>query len=171
MGDGLAVYPGTLVGKGFDDPGVSELVVVSFPGQSPVVERLPFPTRTIQTQTIDLGSHETLDGLLAELERTADPQAIVRLELCGVQPSDYDAGLLRGRLAGSFFHIEVDDQSLMIADAELERLTHQPTIKGIFTRLMRQRISAAGDDLEQQRTARLALLKGLKTFDTSGHRQ
>jgi len=168
FGDGIALYPGTLVGKGFDDPGTAELVLISFPGGRPRIERLPFPTREIRTQAIDLGRYETQEALITALERDPAPQAIVRLVLEGFRPEDLDTGELLGRLAGSFHHLEIDDRSLEIPDEEVERLEQQPTVKGLFVQLMRGRIAEArsAGDTDTLATAQRALEHGLAAFES-----
>ncbi|MCK4412645.1 MAG: DNA repair exonuclease [Candidatus Eisenbacteria sp.] len=168
FGDGIALYPGTLNGKGFDDPGTPELVLVSFPGGRPRIERVPFPTREIRTQKVDLGRYETQEDLVTALERDPAPQAIVRLALEGFRPEDFDAGELLGRLAGSFHHLEISDRSLEIPAEEIERLEQQPTVKGLFVQLMRRRIAdaqAVGDQ-KAVATAQLALEHGLAAFES-----
>jgi DNA repair exonuclease SbcCD nuclease subunit len=167
FGDGLAVYPGTLNGKGFDDPGTAELVLVSLPGGQAKVERLPFPTRRIDTRRIDLWRYDSQEALIGALEREAAPQAIVRFALEGFRPDDFDAGELLGRLGGSFYHLEIDDRSLEISEEEIERLEQHPTVKGLFVQLMCRRIAdmrSAGDETGLA-AARRALEHGLAAFE------
>jgi DNA repair exonuclease SbcCD nuclease subunit len=165
LGDGLAVYPGTPNGKGFDDPGVEELVVVAFRGGLPTIEHLPFAVRPIRTQRVDLARHETQESLITELGRTAEANAIVRLELFGPRPGDYNLEHLKGRLQSHYFHLDIDDHSVEISLEEIDRLAQQPTIKGLFTRMMREKIRAAGDEPGGARLARKALMMGLTAFE------
>ncbi len=167
LGDGLAVYPGTLNGKGFDDPGVGELVLVSFPGGAAVVEEIPFPVRPIRTLAVDLSRFDTQEDLIRELERELPEGLILRLEPFGSRPEGFDPDHLIGRLRGRFFHVEVNDQSLGLSDGEIERLAEQPTIRGMFTRLLRERMQ----DEAQAEPARLALMKGLAAFDSVDRRR
>lgn len=166
IGDGLAVYPGTLNGKGLDDPGVEELVVVSFPGGTPSVERVPFPGRTIQTRQIDLGRYENQEQLIEELEREAGDNMILRLELLGPRPEGIDREHLLGRLGNHFFHLELNDRSVEISEEEIERLEHQPTVKGLFAQLMCERIAEAAEDPDLSKRTRMALMKGLAAFES-----
>ena len=166
IGDGLAVYPGTLNGKGFDDSGVEELVVVSFPGGAPSVERVPFPRRTIQTRQVDLGRYENQEQLIEELQREAGDNMILRLELLGPRPEGFDPEYLLGRLGNHFFHLELNDRSMEISEEEIERLEHQPTVKGLFTQLMCERIAEAAEDPNLSQRTRMALMKGLAAFES-----
>lgn len=167
IGDGWAVYPGSLTGKGFDDPGVNYLTAVSFPGGAIHVEQIPFPTRRIETRPVDLGRHESLTDLLGALMAESDPDLILRLELHGPRPAGFDTQHLLGRLRGCFHHLEIDDCSVGIPDGELESLIHQPTVRGLFAQLMMKRMndaSAKGDKDASERL-RLALRRGLAAFE------
>jgi DNA repair exonuclease SbcCD nuclease subunit len=164
IGDGLAVYPGTLNGKGFDDPGIGDLVVVSFVSGRPVVEHIPFPVRPIRTEKVGLEHFETQEKLIAALDTPERANQILKLELIGPQPSDFNLPHLTGRLESSCFHLEVDDLSVEISAEQIDRLVHQPTIKGLFTQLMVQKITDLADDEEATELHRLALSKGLVSF-------
>jgi DNA repair exonuclease SbcCD nuclease subunit len=167
IGDGWAVYPGTLNGKGYDDPGVDYLVTVSFPGGTPTIEHVPFDTRRITTRQIDLSRYDSLEKLISELETQADPELILRLELLGPRPEGFDAGHLRGRISSRFFHLEIDDLSVEIAEEEIDSLEHQSTVKGLFVQLMRRQMAeaTAAEDEARLRRLRLALRKGIATFE------
>ncbi len=167
VGDGLGVYPGTLNGKGFDDPGVSELVVVSFSGGLPQIERVPFPVRPIQTRSIDLAHYPTMEALIRDLEAGAQSNLILRLEPHGPCPEDFDQEYFLGRLRESFFHLELNDRSLMLSDQDIERIAQQPTVKGMFVRHMQERIAAQAENDAVREVERLALRKGLAAFDAA----
>ncbi len=168
MGDGLAVYPGTLVGKGFDDPGVDHLTLVSFPRGRPVVERVPFEVRRIENRDIDLSAFDDQAALAEAVQEGAHPDLILRLELQGEQPSGFDPDDLLGRLQASCFHVVLGDQSVSINETELSSLSDQPTLRGLFVRKIREQMAAAGDDPESLARLRLALRKGLAAFHGSG---
>lgn len=165
LGDGFAVYPGTLIGKGFDDPETPELVTIAFPGGRPVIERTPFTVRPVRTLPIDLGPFTTQDEVIAHLERELDEDAIVRLYPTGSRPPDLNLEHLRGRLASACFHLEIEDHSLEISADQIEQLMHQPTLKGLFVQqLMEREAEIAGDDAARH-MIRLALAKGLTAFE------
>ena len=163
-GGGVAVYPGTLNGKGFDDPGVAELVTVAFPGGVARIDRVPFPVRPIETRPIDLSHYDTTETLLTDLEAEAHANLVLRLRPFGPRPADFDAEYLLGRLKDAVFHVELDDQSINVPPEEIERLAQQRTIQGLFVRLMRERMAEAGDDPLAVEGLRMALLKGLAAF-------
>ncbi len=169
IGDGLAVYPGTPNGKGFDDPGTGELVTVAFPGGHPKVERVSFPIRAIETRPVDLHRYDSQDDLIEELEKEDAGQLVLRLELTGPRPAGFDADYVLGRLRDRFFHLEIDDASVEISSAEIERLAAQPTVKGFFVRALSEKMAAA--DAEEREVMKLALLRGLAAFENSWRRQ
>ncbi len=168
FGEGIALYPGTLNGKGFDDPGVGELTVVSFPGGRPRVEGVPIAVRSIRTVAIDTHRYESQEQLIDEYERKPEPEAIVRLVLEGIRSGEWDTDSLKGRLEGSFHHLEIEDRSVSVSPADIERIASQPTIKGAFVQLMRERIAAAEAESRAQDCERLhaALMRGLAAFET-----
>jgi len=165
-GDCLAVYPGILCGKGFNDPGVDRLTVVGFSGNRPVVDQVPFLVRPIETREIDLGQYQTQEELITDLLKSEQKNLILRLELTGPKPADLDPAHLMGRLQDCYFHLEIDDRSIEISPEEISRLAHQPTIKGIFTQLMHQRMKESEQDPKQAEINRIALMKGLTAFET-----
>lgn len=168
MGDGLAIYPGTLIGKGFDDPGVDHLTLISFPHGRPAVERVPFVVRRIENRTLDLSEFGEQAALAKAAESGVDPDLILRLELQGEQPPDYDRDDLLGRLQANCFHVVLDDQSIAINEAELSSIATQPTLRGLFVRKIREQMASAGGDTETLTRLRLALRKGLAAFRGSG---
>jgi len=163
---GLAVYPGTPIGKGFDDPGVEELVTVAFSGGLPRVERVAFPVRPIETRPIDLAHYETTEQVLEFLEAQAQANLILRVKPFGPRPADFDLEYVHGRLRELFFHVEIQDQSVDIPPEEIEQLAQQRTIQGLFVRLMRERMAQAEDDVAALECARMALFKGLAAFES-----
>ncbi len=163
---GLAVYPGTLNGKGFDDPGVEELLTVSFAGGMPHVERVAFPSRPIETRPIDLAHYETTEAVVEAIEAQAQANLILRLRPFGSRPPGFDPEYVRGRLKDLFFHVELQDQSIDIPPEEIDQLAQQRTIQGLFVRLMRDRMAETEDDLAAAECARMALLKGLAAFES-----
>jgi len=167
---GWAVYPGTLAGKGFDDPGVDYLVAVDFPGGVPQIEHVRFPTRRIATRTLDLDRYDDFALVIADLRGWEDPELILRLEVVGSRPPGFDAARLRGEMARCFHHLDVDDLSVGIAPAEMDALARQPTVKGLFVQLLRQQLSEASEagDEDRARMLSVALRKGIAAFE--GHR-
>ncbi len=166
FGDCVAVYPGILCGKGFHDPGTDQLVVAGFPGGRPVVDKIPFPVRPVETRKLDLSQYQTQEQLVADLEREGQSNLIIRFELIGPKPADLDLAHLCGRLRDSYFHLELEDHSIEISVEEMSRLQHQPTIKGIFTELIHQKMNENQHDPKKMETYRVALIKGLTAFET-----
>lgn len=161
---GLAVYPGTLNGKGFDDPGVDALTLVSFPAGRPEVERVPIPVRRIESRAIDLSRFASQQELIAEIEQDLDADRILALELLGTRPPDYEPAELRGRVGARCFHFELEDQSIRIDDDELSALEQQPTLRGLFVQKLRARMAACPGDEDKLARLRLAMRKGLAAF-------
>jgi DNA repair protein SbcD/Mre11 len=165
---GLAVYPGTLNGKGFDDPGVDHLTVVSFPTERPHIERVSLGLRRIETRRIDLSRFRSQDELISDIETDLDAARILRVELLGSRPPDYDAAGLAGRLSTRCFHFELDDQSIHVDEDEIRSLAQQPTLRGLFVQKLREQMAAQAGHEDELARLHLALRKGLTAFGGTG---
>jgi DNA repair exonuclease SbcCD nuclease subunit len=167
-GKSLAVYPGAIEAKGFDDAGCGSMVVACL-GDGPArVERVPISVRPCRVHALDAGRYDSLAALLEAAAGLAEGGAMVRLQLSGSAPFALDAADLAARLAPSFWYLEVEGAALGVDEALISRLADEPTVRGVFIRRLRGRIAAAGGGRERGRecerelqAARRALLAGL----------
>lgn len=151
------VYPGTLEGKRFrpGEEGPRNLVVVSLREDGPPdIARLPWNTRTLRTESLDLSleaveSESELAALIRD--RFSDPQSLLRLTLSGNAAWIVDVDSLSQRLSGDFFWLEIDDQSRIFDNRVVGEWQQEETIRGLFVRKMQARLrGAVSDDAREE---------------------
>ncbi len=163
IGQGLAVYPGTLNSKGFDDPPVHHLTVVHFEGARPVVEKVPFETRRVEVRRLETTASDTTRSISEKLAAMTDPSLILKVVLEGTRPPEgIDTDYLEASLSDRFFHLEIEDRTQHLAPEDLVSLASQPTIRGTFVKMMLRRIETAKG--REREVARMALEKGLEAL-------
>lgn len=167
VGPGLAVYPGAVEGKGWGDPGVGFLTVAEVGAGGAAVRQVPLDVRPIRVSAVDAGEAESEADLLALLARQADGRAIQQVRLRGAPAFPVDAARLQEALAGSFYHLEVVDETDSAAPHVVERLAQEPTIRGEFVRRMLRALEAARDERERQVLGQ-ALRHGLAALGGGG---
>ncbi len=141
---GPAVYPGCLEGKGFDDPGVAHLTLVAWDGRSATVDELPFDVQPIRDAAIDVTQLDDARAIDERIEALADGDAVQRVRLeGGLHLAGFDPAAVQARHEASFFHLEVDDRSTVVAADVLERWAAEPTIRGAFVERMLRRLDEA----------------------------
>lgn len=175
VGAGLAVYPGAVEGKGFDDPGTGCFTVVTLEktGGAARVEVAAFGAgaRPVKTVTLDVTALNdeagVIDRIRAEAASDAEKQAIVRVRLVGAAPGPLNVDVLRARLADLFYFLEIVDETTLLDDAHVSRLAVEPTVRGEFVRRMQRLIAAAADEDERVMFAQ-ALRRGLAALEGNG---
>ncbi|MGE5587394.1 MAG: metallophosphoesterase family protein [Clostridia bacterium] len=169
-GGGLAVYPGMVEAKGFDDPGTGELTVVDFTdtgaGWVASVKTSRVPVRKHVSVEIDVSAVQSCDALAdaCRAEAGADGDALVRIALRGVPPFAVDSDALARLLQQEYFFVEVVDDTSFFSAGVGRLHASEPTIRGHFVKRLLARLEQASDDRERK-VLELALRKGLAAFD------
>lgn len=161
---GLAVYPGSVEAKGFSDPGMGFFTVVTLQPGGVKVEKVPAGARVVRIESLDTGLAGSAEGLLASLEGLGGRDDVVRVVLTGVPDFDLDPETLARRVGPRFYHLEIQDQTSSLSHGLLEMRSREPTIRGMFTRRLRQQLLAAETEVERKIIAR-ALRLGLASLD------
>lgn len=171
VGKGLAVYPGMVEAKGFDDPGTGELTVVEFSdtGAVAAVKTSPLSVRKHVSAEIDVSAVPSHDALVDACRATtgADSDALVRITLKGVPPFAIDVDALASSLQGEFFSVEVVDETTFLSDELSRQLASEPTVRGYFVRRLMAKLEHAADERERK-VLELAMRKGLAAFRGRG---
>jgi len=169
VGRGLAVYPGMVEAKGFDDPGTGELTVVEFDGTGVAVKASPVPVRKHVSAEIDVSAVPSHDALADACRRTvaADGDALVRMTLKGVPPFAIDVDALAAALQSEFFYVEVLDETAFLSEELGRQLASEPTVRGYFVKRLMERLEQAADEREKK-VLDLAMRKGLAAFQGRG---
>lgn len=175
VGAGLAVYPGAVEGKGFDDPGIGRFTVVSLdkPAGGPArveLETFPAGARPVRTVRLDVTSLGDADAVAerigAEADAEAERKAMVRIELVGAAPGPLNVNALAARLSDLFYHLEVVDETTLVDDAYVERLAAEPTVRGEFVRRLLRQMAETKDEADRALLAQV-LRRGLAALEGS----
>ncbi len=164
LGRGPAVYPGCVGGKGLDDLGATHWTLVEWQDGRSRVMQLPAMVQPMRLQEVDLGDFDDVAALEDALSVMADPDAMLRLRLTGALSFPLDVTSLKARLAGHFFHLEIEDDSSAIDEGMLEAWAEPPTVRGAFVRAMRAKLQQA-PDATTRRLLQRALRYGLHAFE------
>ncbi len=150
LGRGLAVYPGAVEGKGFDDPGTRQFTIASVEPGGVTLERVPDPAaQRVAVHDLDVSGLPGAARVEAAVAALADPEAIVRVRLTGTAPELLDAEAIEAACAHRFFHLEVVDETDALSPALLDRWAGERTILGEFIRRMRRQMEEEQDEGER----------------------
>jgi len=152
LGSTLAVYPGMVEGKGFDDPGVGFLTCV----ENGKPREIQVEAQISQTIRINPDDEEALE---AQISRHAHEDAVVRVELDGARDFAVDCEALQARLSPNFFHLEVRDRGFTVTPALLSRWSAEQTVMGEFVRRIAARLESA--EPEERMVLERALHRGV----------
>ncbi len=163
FGDTLAVYPGTLEGLKFSETGERAFTIVDLTDAGARVERSPYPGIPVLDESLDLSrmANPAADVEAAILARSG-PEVIARFRLTGEAPVGFDAAFTAARLEDRFRYLAIDDRTVRLDPAWTEQVAGERTIRGLFTRKMRERI--AGSDDTARPVLEAALRLGLMEF-------
>ena len=164
LGNTLAVYPGTLEGKDFSESGDRYLNVVSIDEGSVEVEKVIINRRELQKIDIDLAQEDIAspDQLVQHLKNRANPDLLARVRFTGVADFVPDPDLIKSQLSGSFYYLDIDDETAIVESDFIQGIKDEKTIRGVFTKKMLERIESAS--AEKKRTLERALKLTLRHF-------
>ena len=111
----------------------------------PVVEQVPAAVRAYRQVKIDVSGMETEADLGKELEKVADPEALVQIRLVGVFSFLPNLAKLTAGMREGFYYLEICDDTEHFNLETLKGWATEPTLRGAFLRRMLQRLEAAAD--------------------------
>lgn len=191
IGPGLAVYPGAIEGKGFNDPGVGVYTVATLhleaqPDESTAalrgsgtrvqISEFPAEVRPVRSLELDVTPLNDLEETRARIKAATEMAAghdsgkrtmrdpIVRVRLVGASAGAMDVDALRASLVNDFYFLEVIDETTMLDDETVDMLAREPTVRGEFVRRMRKNMAEASDETQRLLFSR-ALRRGLAAFE------
>lgn len=164
IGDSLAVYPGAVEFKSFNDPGTGYFTVLCWDGRRVTLEKPPVALRTWQRVTLDISLCVDYQALKDQCLVYADPEKILQLTLTGTPKFHIPEEQLLEELAESFFHLELNNEVQYFSASFLDAIACEPTIRGIFARRIRAQL-ATTDDARRRTVLEQALLQGLAALD------
>jgi DNA repair protein SbcD/Mre11 len=143
VGNAWACYPGRIEGGGFDDPGGAGIVLIDLANDELRPQRLPFPSRPVKTERLNVSGLASEDDLVARIEALVDPSAIVRVHLSGLPGFPLRVEMLGARFAPRFFRLEIIAEEAEGLPPDLEQAATEPTVRGLFALIATERIAAA----------------------------
>ncbi len=157
---------------GFDEEGAHGVYISEIekePGRKSTVSSNFIKLCSRRAVTLEVGisgclSNEQAAGLIeAEIGRAGSSEDLFRVILKGRIPSDIriDAEAVAEQTADKAFYIKIIDET--IPDYDLEQISREQGLKGLFTRKMLER--AAKEDQEGARLVMQALYYGLEAID------
>ena len=162
LGGSLAVYPGCVGGKGFDDPGSDAWSIVTFTQAGPRIERVAMAGQSLVDGQLDVSDleHEgdVAEAISARLAGHAGD--LVRIRLTGALPTELDTDELTASCRGEALFLRVEDHTTAVTPSLLDAWGASPTVRGEFVRRLREKLDASQDPGERRRLVR-ALRMGL----------
>ncbi len=173
VGRGLAVYPGLIESKGFSDQGTGRMTIVQFEPQGDLqgssgfkssLEYVSIPHREHVILDVDISTKESQDEIVSECKGQAGPDAMVKVNLCGVPSFSVDSERLKASLQQHCFWVEIEDESSFLESDDIARFAEEPTIRGHFVRRLLDRLEDSTSEREKE-VLMLALRKGLAALE------
>ncbi len=168
---GVAVYPGSIADKGWEDPGSGRLTVTTLTNQGVQVERIPFThqaCRSCRIWQVDAGLYHSYEEMLAALKAGIEPEAMLSIQLAGTANFPFQAAQVESQLAGSCYHLEVVNRTNALDLHMLEAWARENTLRGLFVQKMQQRLAEASTE-EERRLVTRALMNGLAALTGVGN--
>lgn len=171
LGSSFIAYPGCPEGQGFDEEGVKGVYIGELEKGVCKMEFYPTSKRVHTVKKIDLSeAQSTEDAEKIILESLKNDvvgevsQNLYKLVLSGVNedPSRIDMPLLHSRLAGKLYFVKIRNEVKQKLD--LESISKEVSLRGIFVSKMLDKIAAAGED--DKKPLAQALYLGLEAFDS-----
>jgi len=172
VGQNVAAYCGRIEGGGFHDPGGADWLEVEPSVGGCSLHWSDFPSRKIETLTWNLSSVTSLAELEKRLEREAerDDDRVLRIRMTGISGFTLDAPRVAARWAHRFYHLDLVIPADGTALPDLVELCDEPTIRGRFVQIARERMAGMTDP-EEKELAAAALRLGLAAFADTARAQ
>lgn len=171
MGDTYFAYCGCPEGQGFDETDAKGIYIGEIGKGSCNLEFLEMAKRKHIVEKFTISNEETSDEIAANIlsilsEKYGEKyfENLYKIEILGEVEEDFSLPKeeICERLCEKVFFAKIKD--LTQPSLDLETLSKEPTLKGLFVKNMLEKISNAAD--EEKADLESALLLGLKAFKT-----
>jgi DNA repair exonuclease SbcCD nuclease subunit len=166
-----AFYCGAPEPLGFNQTKPGYLIELTF-DENLKINPVKIGKHIFRKEKIDLSRIPDLNFLEKTIENLADPNLILKIELCGVvDPSlNLSSSILRENFCDLFFHLEIEDKtSLSLHDLRLENFKNNPLtyhfLKNLKDQIEKTIDSHEKELLEKTLQIGLAELKGQKIIE------
>ena len=166
VGAGIAVYPGSVDFKSFNDPGTGFVTIAEYTATHFKIETAPIAVRRHQFQKLDLSALAGPEELRQVCLQFADPEVMMKLNLTGTPCFPVNVETLTAELEDHYFYLEIESSAHFFAESFLDSIAGEPTVRGTFVRRMREKQKEASTEREKQ-VLEQALLKGLSALEGS----
>lgn len=164
IGHALAVYPGAVEFKSFNDEGTGKLTVISWDGRKLEVERVEVDIRQFEKINIDISLIQDYSSLVNICKEYGDSNKMVQLSLTGTPRFKVDVEKLLDELYRDFFYIDIKEDLQYFSEEFLDRIASEPTVRGMFVKRIKTKLE--GIDYEyEQKVLEQAMLKGLSALE------
>lgn len=164
VGNGLAVYPGAVEFKSFNDPGTGHFTILCWDGDRVTLEKPPAALRPFQKETLDVSLCADYQALKNQCLGYANQKKMLQLTLTGTPRFHIPEEQLLEELAECFFLLELNNETRYFSTDFLEAVAGEPTIRGLFTRRIQANL-ATTDDARRRAVLEQALLQGLSALE------
>ena len=155
--DCIAVYPGPIEGRGFDDTGYPQLCLIDVVPSIPQVQTLDgaalgIRSRKVETLAIDLvriADSKALEREILSATNPDRPPPILRVDLHGSADFSWSPDELHRSLVSHFLHLEIAADRPIGSLGDWERLASQRSLEGIFVAKLIERRNATDSPDEQ----------------------
>lgn len=173
IGSGLAVYPGLIDSKGFNDIGCGYMTVAQFQprgngkssgGFKVGLEFIDISVRDYITLEVDISAKGNFEEVVSECKMRTKPGSVAKVILKGVPGFKVEKDRLEAFLEDHFLLLEIEDESTLLGSDDIMKLSEESTIRGCFVRRLLDRLEKANSHREKE-VLELALRKGLAAFE------
>ncbi|SHF48510.1 DNA repair exonuclease SbcCD nuclease subunit [Caldanaerobius fijiensis DSM 17918] len=161
-------YPGNIEGRDFGECGPRGFVMCTLEGNQCSLEFFPVNTREYTVVDIDITDMPEVQEIVQRVEQYCRNNVILRVFLKGVVEEQYKEGInipfivdqLNRSLKDGLFYVDIVDETEV--DIDLDALTKDVGIKGLYARKMKQILQEAQED--EIRVVKEALRIGIKAL-------
>lgn len=161
------VYPGSPIRLTFKETEERGVVLVTVDESGLSAQKLSLKDREYRGTELDLTRLGT-EGVYQSLQQWANPELCLKVVLTGVAGEDTEfltEGLLN-QFKSSFFHLEVDDRTILLPSGEMD----DRTIKGVFLKKISEQLADPGLNQEERDAVKYAFQYGLAAIKGVGRR-
>lgn len=166
LGESLAVYPGTLEGRKFNELNERYLVTADFSDAGVKIDKHLWNKRTFKEITIDVNK-ESLDNETEIIKKIQSfykngKNLLLKINLTGITEFVINTDYLYNEVSHNFFYSYIKDNTDIINSPVLENIKRENSVRGLFVRKMLKRIpKASGEEKSVINTAFKLTMKHL----------
>lgn len=161
----VGAYSGSLEGRDWTEPGPRHVLLIEWqrPGEPPSLRALPVQTRTLGVATVDVSGAHDQEAMAERIAAACEPGPLWRVTLTGEPEAVPQTAALEAELAARYDHVQVHDETTLVASHLVAERCEEETVRGEFFRRLVARRAAARDERERA-VADRAIKLGVRVF-------